>query len=92
MVCALGVMIDTYPQGGFLDLKIGQNDDLAEKLAWFDADYAFRAWPKRPWDPDTEAFRLQVLGGPRCRLLSSLSKERRHGAEISEVSSGTPSR
>jgi hypothetical protein len=47
-------------------------------MGWFDADYVFREWPSRPWDK-REFFLLQVLGGPRCRLLSSLEIEMRHG-------------
>jgi hypothetical protein len=68
-----------YPGGDFADLRIGPDDDLHDKLGWFDSEYVFRPWPKRPWDPATLGFHLQVLGGPRCRLLSNLQRERRRG-------------
>jgi glycosyltransferase involved in cell wall biosynthesis len=73
-------MIDTYPEGDFLSTKISPDADLIDQMGWFDTDYVFRPWPRRPWDPPVERFRLQVLGGPRCRLLSSLDTERRRGA------------
>ena len=78
--CALAVMVDMYPDGDFASVKIGLHDNLHAKLPWFDSDYVLRPWPTRPWDPPTEGFRLQVLGGPRCRLLSDLDHERRRGA------------
>jgi hypothetical protein len=73
-------MVDMYPDGDFMDLKIEAGDNLHERLSWFDGDYILRGWPTRPWDPKTDGFRLQVLGGPRCRLLSNLERERRRGA------------
>jgi hypothetical protein len=75
--CVDAAMIDMYPSGSFLDLSIDPGQDLHEIMAWFDADYVFREWPKRPWDRRT-GFLLQVLGGPRCRLLSDLDVEARH--------------
>lgn len=77
--CVNAAMIDMYPQGSFLDLSFEPNHNLSDVMGWFDADYVFREWPKRPWDK-REGFLLQVLGGPRCRLLSDLDAEASHGA------------
>ncbi|HEX7761340.1 MAG TPA: glycosyltransferase family 2 protein [Caulobacteraceae bacterium] len=74
-----GAMIDMYPDGDFLGLRVTGDGPLHASMPWFDADYVFRPWPRRPWDPPTTEFRLQVLGGPRCRLLSRLKIERRRG-------------
>jgi hypothetical protein len=75
----LGIMVDMYPEGDFLELKITPECRLRDLMPWFDSDYVLRPWPQRPWDPRPEGFRLQVLGGPRCRLLSDLTTERRRG-------------
>jgi hypothetical protein len=75
-----GAMLDMYPEGDFTDLRVCASDNLHQKLSRFDSDYVFRQWPQRPWEPQPAGFRLQVLGGPRCRLLSNLARERRRGA------------
>jgi len=75
-----GVMVDMYPDGDFLQVGLEPDSDLHDVLCWFDSDYVLRPWPRRPWDPATSAYRLQVLGGPRCRLMSNLQAERRRGA------------
>ncbi|GGD95917.1 hypothetical protein GCM10011390_13340 [Aureimonas endophytica] len=75
-----GAMIDMYPDGDFLAVSLGPQDDLLEVMGNFDSDYVFRAWPRRPWDAEPESFHLQVLGGPRLRLLSDLGAEAGHGA------------
>jgi len=77
---AFAVMVDMYPDDDFAGVKIGPHDNLHARLPWFDADYVMRPWPTRPWDSKPDAFRLQVLGGPRCRLLSDLDRERQRGA------------
>jgi hypothetical protein len=77
---AFGVMIDTYPEGDFLSVQIKSDTDVFDQMGWFDTDYVLRRWPRRPWDPVPTGFHLQILGGPRCRLLSSLEVERRRGA------------
>lgn len=76
--CVNAAMIDMYPPGSFLDLSFHPDQDLSDVMGWFDADYVFREWPKRPWDKRA-GFLLQVLGGPRCRLLSDLDAEAGHG-------------
>ena len=71
-------MIDMYPSGSFLELTVGPEQKLSDVMSWFDADYVFREWPRRPWDK-RGGLLLQVLGGPRCRLLSDLDTEASHG-------------
>jgi Glycosyl transferase family 2 len=77
--CVNAAMIDMYPYGSFLELSFGPDQELSDVMGWFDADYVFREWPSRPWDK-RGGFLLQVLGGPRCRLLSDLDAEAGHGA------------
>ena len=76
--CVNAAMIDMYPQGSFLDLVVEPGRKVSDVMDWFDADYIFREWPSRPWDR-RRSFVLQILGGPRCRLLSSLDAEANHG-------------
>ncbi|GJD52774.1 hypothetical protein OPKNFCMD_5541 [Methylobacterium crusticola] len=75
-----GAMIDMYPGGSFLASTLAPDDDLTEVMGYFDSEYLFRPWPRRPWDRPSRQFDLQVIGGPRLRLLSSLAAERRRGA------------
>jgi glycosyl transferase family 2 len=77
--CVNAAMIDMYPSGSFLEVRVGPEQKPSDVMNWFDADYVFREWPRRPWDK-RGGFLLQVLGGPRCRLLSDLDTEARHGA------------
>lgn len=77
--CIYGAMIDMYPEGSFLDTSIGRSDNLLDQLNYFDADYVFREWPRRPWDTAPEKFPIQIIGGPRLRLLSNLKDESRRG-------------
>jgi hypothetical protein len=77
---AFAVMVDMYPDSDFASVKIEPHDNLHAKLPWFDGDYVMRPWPTRPWDRAPDRFRLQVLGGPRCRLLSNFERERQRGA------------
>ena len=77
--CVNAAMIDMYPKESFLDISVSPEQEMLDVMGWFDADYLFREWPTRPWD-HRKGFLLQVLGGPRCRLLSDLNVEARHGA------------
>lgn len=77
--CVNAAMIDMYPRGSFLELSLEPGQQMSDAMGWFDADYVFREWPSRPWDK-RGGFLLQVLGGPRCRLLSNLDTEAHHGA------------
>jgi hypothetical protein len=76
--CVNAAMIDMYPRGSFLETSVESGQNPSDVMEWFDADYIFREWPTRPWDRRA-GFDLQVLGGPRCRLLSSLDIEARRG-------------
>jgi hypothetical protein len=71
-----GVMVDMYSSGGFMDVRVNPGDKLAQLMPYFDSDYVFRRWPQRPWGNNGN---LQILGGPRCRLLVTLEEEVRRG-------------
>lgn len=71
-----GVMVDMYSAGSFIDIQVRSGDRLSRLMPYFDSDYIFRRWPQRPGKGHRN---LQILGGPRCRLLSSLETERRRG-------------
>lgn len=73
-------MIDMYPAGRFCKPANTFIGSIVEQMNFFDADYVFRPWPRRPWDPATAPFFLQVIGGPRLRLQSNLETEIRRGA------------
>jgi len=49
---------------------------MSQVMPYFDSDYVLRKWPRRPWENIAS---LQVLGGPRCRLLTTLDTERWRG-------------
>lgn len=83
---AFAAMIDMYPDGDFLNFRLDPARPLVVQMPWFDTDYVLRRWPQRPWDRSHGGFQLQVLGGPRCRLLSSLTRERRRGGLFYTVS------
>ena len=73
-------MIDMYPSGDFLNCHFTSSDELIEVMPYFDSEYLFRRWPRRIWDSSQSNFDLQVIGGPRIRLLSSLEVESKRGA------------
>lgn len=75
-----GAMVDMYSGGDYRAVQLSADDDICDVMGYFDSDYLFRPWPKRPWDRPSRQFDLQVIGGPRLRLLSSLDVERRRGA------------
>lgn len=76
----VGMLVDTYPDGDFLAVRLEPDDDILSVMGNFDSEYLFRPWPRRFWDKPSDVFGLQVIGGPRLRLLSSLEKERGRGA------------
>lgn len=47
--------------------------DLLSSCRYFDTRYKFRPMPRPPWDRSW--WRLEVVGGPRARLFSSLDRE-----------------
>lgn len=73
-------MLDMYSDGNFLTTRLRPEDNFAHSMGCFDADYRFRAWPQRPWDPKPPKFRLEVLGGPKWRLMRGLNLSRPSGA------------
>lgn len=73
-------MIDMYPSGSFRKPAGTAAASIIEEMSYFDADYLFRPWPQRPWDPEPVPYFLQVIGGPRLRLQSNLDTESRRGA------------
>lgn len=75
-----GVMVDMYPAGSFMDVHAQSGDRLSHLMPYFDSQYIFRRWPQRPGKRHRN---LQILGGPRCRLLSSLETEHRRGWKFS---------
>lgn len=86
---AAAVMLDMYPKGSFLDLEpLGENEALVDQMRYFDRDYVVRRRPPRPWWKN-RLTRLQILGGPRCRLLSSLefeaSRDWRHDMALGQI-------
>ncbi|HVV94025.1 MAG TPA: glycosyltransferase family 2 protein [Hyphomicrobiales bacterium] len=72
---ALAFMLDMYPDGPLESAPAGA--DLMAAAPCFDGEYVFRRPPTRPWQPPAPG--IEVLGGPRLRLLSSLDRERRSG-------------
>ena len=72
---AYAMMLDMYPDDDFLNVKPRQDVPLAQAMPWFDTDYVIRTWPKRPWTQPTAKHAPQILGGPRCRLQTSLERE-----------------
>jgi Glycosyl transferase family 2 len=77
---AYAMMLDMYPQEDFLDFKPSADFPLAKAMPWFDTDYVIRTWPRPPWA--RRRIRIhppQILGGPRCRIWSSLERETSRG-------------
>jgi hypothetical protein len=72
---AYAIMIDMYPADDFLDVKPCRNVPLVETMAWFDTDYVMRTWPMPAWEQSATSHPPQILGGPRCRLQTSLERE-----------------
>jgi hypothetical protein len=70
---AMGFMLDMYPVGPIENATIVDSDDLFTVAGNFDRDYHFRVAPRKPWE--TGNGHLEVIGGPRVRLLSSFEKE-----------------
>jgi len=69
-------MLDMYPDGPLEAARPGADAGMMALAPCFDGDYVFRRPPVRPWQ-DAPAGAIEVLGGPRLRLLSTLDRERR---------------
>jgi hypothetical protein len=70
-----GFLLDMYPDGPIEDASPGRDDDLFRTAPCFDSTYHFRTRPRKPWEAAPRT--LEVIGGPRVRLLSSLERELR---------------
>lgn len=71
------VMIDMYPASDWSSISARTASSIAETLNCFDKDYIVRQRPDRPGRtrrPDA----IEILGGPRCRLFSTLERDASH--------------
>jgi glycosyltransferase involved in cell wall biosynthesis len=68
-----GVLVDMYPNGSLEEAVVSEQGDLFEVAPCFDRDYHFRIRPLTPWEPPEK--KLELIGGPRVRMLSSLERE-----------------
>jgi Glycosyl transferase family 2 len=68
-----GVLLDMYPDGPLEQAVASEHDDLFELAPCFDRDYRFRLRPRTPWEKSEK--KLELVGGPRVRMLSSLERE-----------------
>jgi hypothetical protein len=66
-----GFMLDMYSRDGASTADAGT--DLLKECRFFDKSYHFRRMPLKPWEKRRDV--LEVVGGPRLRLLSSLARE-----------------
>lgn len=79
--CCYAIMLDMYADKDIADEGALQGDDPTESFRYFDSDYRVRWHPLPPWSDPQDA-PLQVLGGPRVRLLSDMESEwRRDGMD-----------
>jgi hypothetical protein len=69
-----GLLLDMYPRCSIDDAALSTGDDPFEIAPCFDRDYCFRLQPRKPWAPAKRI--LEVVGGPRVRMLSSYDRER----------------
>lgn len=76
---AYALMLDMYPEGDFLDCRPSTDLPLSKAMPWFDTDYVVRTWPVPPWRRTRTGHPPQILGGPRCRIQSSLETELNRG-------------
>jgi hypothetical protein len=68
-----GFLLDMYPDGPLEDANIGPGQGMFDVAPCFDAHYHMRQRPLKPWEPSRRA--IEVIGGPRVRLLSNLKRE-----------------
>jgi glycosyltransferase involved in cell wall biosynthesis len=72
-----GILLDLYPEGDWRGIKASDLRSIYSTLNCFDSDYVIRRRPTKPWV--RRAAPTEVIGGPRCRLLSSLEKDAAKG-------------
>jgi len=68
-------MLDMYPRGPLETAWLEEDSDIFQVSPCFDLDYIFRFRPQKPWGKTGAA--LEIVGGPRVRILSSFEKEAR---------------
>ena len=68
----MGFMLDMYPDGPLETSKVN-GEGLLTAAPCFDNEYHFRIRPDKPWRKTDRV--LEVVGGPRTRLLSSFERE-----------------
>lgn len=68
-----GVMVDMYPDGPVDTAVIPDGQTMFDAAPCYDGDYLFRTTPVKPWHPTVGT--IEVIGGPRVRILSSYAKE-----------------
>lgn len=66
-------MLDMYPNGPVEPVDPPVGADLFALAPCFDSVYYFCYPPKKPWEPHLS--RLDVVGGPRLRSMSTLRRE-----------------
>ncbi|MDX7950245.1 glycosyltransferase family 2 protein [Lichenihabitans sp. Uapishka_5] len=69
-----GFLLDMYPDGRAA-AAAGDVDDLFSAAPLHDKDYIFRCRPVRPWERSSKS--IEILGGPRARMLSSIKDQQR---------------
>lgn len=74
----MAIMIDMYPEGAWGRVSARESRPILEALNCFDKDYIVRVRPEKPWRR-TGVRGIEVLGGPRTRLFTTLEKEARRG-------------
>jgi glycosyltransferase involved in cell wall biosynthesis len=72
------LMIDIYPEGSWSGVSARTSSFLLTDISCFDKDYVIRRPPKRPW-VSLHHDAIEVLGGPRCRLFSTLEQDMQRG-------------
>lgn len=70
-------MLDMYPNGPMSTVPLTRGVDLLATAPCFDSEYKFRYTPMKPWEAGRP--KLQVIGGPRVRALSSIDREMKLG-------------
>jgi hypothetical protein len=68
-----GFMLDMYPKGPLEEATLREDADPFAVAPCFDGEYYFRAPPRKPWAPPSVG--IEVVGGPRMRMLSSYRRE-----------------
>ena len=68
-------LMDMYPDGPLDVVSNATDHDLFSAAPLHDSDYVFRLRPRRPWHRHGKS--IEILGGPRARMLSSLQHQQR---------------